>query len=319
MAKASEAPGGASDETTPAPTGAPIGASTPNVRGSGKAEAKAARSSARAEAKAAKASAKAEARARRAQKVGKRKDKPAKKPRQKGDLGRQLRALLTRSIHPRIAIAAMIVGILGGLLTHRGLGAALMAGLALLVTQAVNGIGNDVSDRDSDAKAKRPGKPIAEGIVPAGNASFVALCLAIVAIPLSLTHGTVAGLCLLATLVVGWLYNTRLHATVLSWLPWALTFALVVFFFAYGGPGLGVHGSAPGWLPVLTAAILGVGVHILTSAPGLVADNAGGTRHLPLRLGLKLGASKVLLLGIVLTAIGLIGLIVALSTSGLHG
>ena len=40
------------------------------------------------------------------------------------------------------------------------------------------------------------------------------------------------------------------------------------------------------------AALLGVGVHFLTSLPHLVAAHTTGVRHLPLRIPLKIGAPR---------------------------
>ncbi len=45
--------------------------------------------------------------------------------------------------------------------------------------------------------------------------------------------------------------------------------------------------------------MLGVGVHVLTSLRGLVDDNQAGRRHLPLRLALRVGAPRLLVLTIV--------------------
>ena len=44
--------------------------------------------------------------------------------------------------------------------------------------------------------------------------------------------------------------------------------------------------------------MLGVGVHVLTSLRGLVEDNEAGRRHLPLRLALRVGAPRLLVLTI---------------------
>lgn len=240
-------------------------------------------------------------------------------PKKRGDLGTQLVSLLVRSSHPRLAVVASLTGLVGALLSHRGIGQSLAAAAALLVVWVATGIGNDVADRAGDASAPRPHKPVAEGVVPPGNASFAVICLSVLAVPLSLENGTVAGLCLLATLPVAWLYNPRLHRTLFSWLPWAVTFVLIAFFFAYGGWGLGVHGSAPSWPVIVSTAVLGVGIHLVTSAPGLVADNKTDTRHLPLRLALKVGAGKLMLIGVVISVLGLAGLITGLLTVGLHG
>jgi len=65
-------------------------------------------------------------------------------------------------------------------------------------------------------------------------------------------------------------------------------------------------------LAALLAAALGVGVHLLRSLPGLVQDNTDGLRSLPLRIALRTGATRLLVLAGVLTAaLGVAILIVA--------
>ena len=50
------------------------------------------------------------------------------------------------------------------------------------------------------------------------------------------------------------------------------------------------------------AAALGVGVHFLRALWGLVPDNADGWTYLPLKLGLRIGASRLLWVSTVYTA-----------------
>lgn len=61
------------------------------------------------------------------------------------------------------------------------------------------------------------------------------------------------------------------------------------------------------------AALLGVGIHVLLAVYGLVADHEEGWRTLPVRLGLRLGAGRLLALasawtGAVLLAMALVGI-----------
>ena len=67
----------------------------------------------------------------------------------------------------------------------------------------------------------------------------------------------------------------------------------------------------------LLAALLGVGVHLLVALPGLVADNAEGVRHLPLRLALKLGATRLLLLASTYTGAVVIAMLLVGRSAGL--
>jgi 4-hydroxybenzoate polyprenyltransferase len=229
----------------------------------------------------------------------------------------QLAGVLKAS-HPRQALLSAVVVAGSALASGRPLREALVAGAAVLVVMAILGLVNDVVDRERDTAAGVAGKPIAEGRLPAGNASFVATCLAILAIPLSLQNGSAAAVALLGTLVAGLVYDLRLRRTALSWLPWAVGYGLLPAFLSYGGWGGGVHGSPPTWVMTGLAALLGVGVHFLTSLPHLVADNKTGVRHLPLRIALKIGAPRLLVISGVFTGLVTVGILIAAFAVGLR-
>jgi 4-hydroxybenzoate polyprenyltransferase len=234
---------------------------------------------------------------------------------------RQLPALL-RSAHPRQALAiAVVVGVLVGLSTSETQGSRIawtvfFAAVAVLVAQLIMGLVNDLLDVDLDRASGSDDKPIANGVVPPGNASFAVAVLLLLVIPLSLENGTSAALFLFATLVVGYLHNRWLHRTWLSWVGWAATFALLTWFIALGGWDRGTGGSQPLTWFVLLAAALGVCVHFLTSLPDLVRDNAARVRHLPLRVALHTGATKLLVLSLVATLAVLAGLVVEILSVG---
>ena len=212
----------------------------------------------------------------------------------------QLRSFL-RAVHPRQALALAVVVGLFVYLMGRPAREVLIAAAAVLVAQLVMGLVNDLCDAEADRRSGASGKPVAEGIIPPGNVSYVIAMLILIAIPLSLQNGTLAGLFLLGTLVVGFVHNRWLHRTVLSWVGWSATFALLTYFITYGGWSNEADGSAP--LPnfVILSAALGFLVHFLTSLPDLVDDNKSGTRHLPLRVALKTGAPRLLVVTLVAT------------------
>ena len=229
--------------------------------------------------------------------------RPLKPPPPRSDArpqGRQLPALL-RASHPRQAAAlAAVVGLLVGLTGRPAREVALAAG-AVLVAQLIMGLVNDLLDVDLDKASGTDDKPIATGVLPAGNASFAVAVLLLLVLPLALQNGTSAGLFLLATLAVGYVHNRWLHRTLLSWVGWAATFAMLTWFITLGGWGPDANGTAPyTWFVVLSAA-LGVCVHFLTSLPDLVRDNTARVRHLPLRLALHTGATKLLVVSAVAT------------------
>jgi 4-hydroxybenzoate polyprenyltransferase len=228
----------------------------------------------------------------------------------------QIRSLV-RAAHPRQAAAfAVVVGALVALL-GRPVGEVLVAALAVFVAQLVMGLVNELLDAADDRAAQAPRKPVAEGIVPPGNASFVVAVLLLFVIPLSLQNGTEAGIFLLLTLVVGFVHNRWLHRTALSWVGWSATFALLTYFVTLGGWGKEADGSEPFTSFVVLSAALGFFVHFLTSLPDLVVDNRSGVRHLPLRVALRTGAPRLMGLTVVGTVVVLAALVYKALTIGI--
>jgi 4-hydroxybenzoate polyprenyltransferase len=227
----------------------------------------------------------------------------------------QLRSLL-RAVHPRQALAfAVAVGTLVAL-TGRPLREIALSAATVLVAQLIMGLLNDLLDVDRDRMGGAKNKPIADGLIPPGNASFAIAVLLLLVIPLSLQNGTTAGLFALATLIVGFVHNRWLHTTALSWVGWSATFALLAFFVTYGGWGRDADGTAPLGTFVVLCAVLGLCVHFLTSLPDLVVDNQAGTKHLPLRIALRTGAPRLMVISIVVTVLVLAAIVVTTAQAG---
>ena len=100
-------------------------------------------------------------------------------------------------------------------------------------------------------------------------------------------------------------------------MPWAASFALYPAFLSYGGWGGQDRGAPPEVLVTVLAALLGIGVHFLRALWGLVPDNADGWTYLPLRLGLRVGASRLLWLAATYTVLVLVALAFAGTYVGL--
>ncbi|MCW2820028.1 MAG: hypothetical protein JWR42_2815 [Marmoricola sp.] len=215
---------------------------------------------------------------------------------------------LLRAAHPRQALAfAVVVGLLCALMGRPVREVALSA-LVVLLSQLALGLVDDVCDIDVDRRSGATGKPLADGTADRGNATFLVAALAIVLVPLSLQLGTAAGLFLLGTLVVGLVQDRYLPGTPLSFLGWAATFALLTCFLSYGGWAHEAVGSAPVTTFLVLAAALGVLVHFLTTLPDLVEDNEAGVRSLPLRVALRTGAPRLLVVTAVLTVAAVVAL-----------
>lgn len=225
---------------------------------------------------------------------------------------------LIRCAHPKQAVfLAVVLGVLAAV-DGRPERETLMTAAAVLAVQLSLGLSNDVCDQHHDYRAQTPGKPIASGVLPASRASYWMMVLVLLAVPLAMYSGTAAGLALVATLPIGWVHNRWLHRTAFSWLGWTLTFGLLPAFLSYGGWGKGVHGDPPTYAVTGAAAAVGFCLHFVTTLGDLVEDNKSGARNLPLRLALRIGAPRVLVLTILLTTAAVAGLAVASLTVGLH-
>lgn len=225
--------------------------------------------------------------------------------------------LLLRAAHPRQA-----------LLTAAGMaGAAALTGrpgrevglvlATVLVGQAVLGWHNDLVDRRRDAQRLPSGKPIADGYLEPATAWFALGCAVLLLVPLAVTNGVTAGCFYLASVGIGLMGNVLLRQGWFSWLPWAAAYALYPGFLSYGGWGGETTGNPPQVVMVVLAAALGVGVHFLCALPGLVADHEDGVRHLPLRIALKIGATRLLVVSLAWTAVVLVALLLVGNAVGL--
>lgn len=243
-----------------------------------------------------------------------------KKPRVRRSVRDSTPMLLLLAAHPRL-----------GVVTAAALtGAAALAGrpprevglvlATALVGQAVLGWHNDLVDRTSDAAHERTGKPVADGRLDAGSVWFTLCCAVLLLIPLCVSNGVVAGGCYAASVLIGCLGNVGgavLRRGALSFLPWAVSFALLPPFLSYGGWGGRDAGSPPEPAVVIVAALLGVGVHLFVSAWGLVRDAEDGWTYPPLRLGRRVGASRLIVIGVTWIAVAIVGLLLLGASVGL--
>ncbi len=148
----------------------------------------------------------------------------------------------------------------------------LLVAATILTGQLSIGWSNDVIDARRDIAAGRRDKPIAAGdissrTVAAACAVALALC-----IPLSFANGWRAGLVHLLVVAGGWAYNLGLKRTVLSFVPYAVSFGALPAFLALGLDG---HPLPQPWV-VLAGALLGVGAHFLNVVPDIQDDLDAG-------------------------------------------
>ncbi|MDQ3616069.1 MAG: UbiA family prenyltransferase [Actinomycetota bacterium] len=223
---------------------------------------------------------------------------------------------LVMSSHP-LPTAAMTVALAAAAaLTGRSGAEVVLVALTIATGQLTIGWLNDVVDRRRDAKVGRDDKPVALGEIDPGTVVIAITIAVLLVIPLSIANGTYAGLAHLVAVASAWTYNTVFKKTVLSWLPFAVSFGLLPAFLSYGGLGGGMHGSPPTVAMTVFAAMLGIGIHFLNTLPDLAQDNETEVRHLPLRLALMMGAHRLLPVSVVWTVVAAAGIVVTAVTVG---
>lgn len=226
--------------------------------------------------------------------------------------------LLVRAAHPRLALVSALALAGAAALSGRTTAAVAMVLLTVLTGQAVLGWTNDLVDRRRDTSDERPDKPVAQGTLDPGDVTFALACAVLFVVPLAISHGVVAGLSYLGALVLGVVGTVLLRRGWFSWVTWAASFALYPAFLAYGGFAGDGRDTPPEISVTVLAAVLGVCVHVLVALPGLVLDHENGMRHLPLRIALKVGAARLLWGTVAVTALVLVGLLLAGAQVGLR-
>ena len=225
---------------------------------------------------------------------------------------------LLLSCHPLPAATMTVVLTLGAALSGRSSTACLLVLATALCGQLTVGWINDVVDRDRDRQVGRADKPVARGWIEPRTLIVATACATLLVVPLSFANGTAAGIAHLAAVLSAWMYDLTLKQTVLSWLPYAVSFGLLPAFLSYGGLGLGLHGAPPTLAMTVLAALLGIGIHFLNVLPDLAEDERTGVRHLPLRIASRIGAPRLLRISAGYTGIVAVGMLVAAFTVGLR-
>ncbi len=218
---------------------------------------------------------------------------------------------LLRASHPGESLVIAGGVTLGAVLVGRPLREVALVLATVLLGRLTAGWLNDAADRRRDAAAGRQDKPVALGWVDGGTVTFTVACATCVLVPLSISNGTVAGVAHLLSVLAAWTYCTRIKTTRLSFVPWAISFALLPAFLSYGGWGGGVHGGPPTVLMTVLAGLLGIGFHVILALQDLVGDNRIGLRTFPLMIALKIGAAKLLVLSGAWTVAVLGGIVAA--------
>ena len=193
---------------------------------------------------------------------------------------------------PSLAVTALATSVAAA--AGRSAGGCVLVAAAVLTGQLSIGWLNDLLDREHDRAAGRRDKPLATGEVSPRQVATACALAVTACVPLSFASGWRAGLAHVVAVAGGWAYDLGLKRTVLSWLPYAVSFGLLAAFITLGLPG---HPAPPWWL-VAGSALLGTGAHFLNVVPDVDDDLAAGIRGLPQRIG----AARSAVVGAVLLA-----------------
>lgn len=154
-------------------------------------------------------------------------------------------------------------------------------GAAVLSGQLTVGWHNDWLDAERDAAAGRGDKPLALGALSRHTVGVSALIAGAATLPLSLLSGPKAGSAHIIAVGSALAYNAGVKATPASFVPYAVSFPLLVTFVSWGGHPY----RPPPWWALVGAGLLGTGAHLANAAPDIVEDTAAGVLGLPQRLG----------------------------------
>lgn len=198
---------------------------------------------------------------------------------------------LALSTHPGPTVAVTVVAAV--LATGLGLEPwriALVAGV-ILANQVSVGLSNDWLDAGRDAAVGRLDKPVARDFISVGAVRTAAIVTAALSVGLSLPLGWGAATAHAVFLASAWSYNLWLKRTVLSVLPFVVSFGLLPAVATLAMPQ--PHWAEPWALGA--GALLGVSAHFANVLPDLDDDRQTGIAGLPHRLGTR--ASGVTIAG----------------------
>jgi 4-hydroxybenzoate polyprenyltransferase len=195
--------------------------------------------------------------------------------------GTRLRAYLAATHFPQ-ALAMVLLMTVGTAVCGGSWSSVALVFLASAAGQATVGWTNDVHDAAADHAAGRSNKPTVRGELRPDDLRVPILVSATLTIPLSfVAAGWIGGTTHIAAVASALAYNFFLARTVWSWVPYAVSFALMPVFIA--------QASSPTLWPTvpvtLLSVLVGVTAHLLNAIPDIDIDRDTGWGGLAVSLG----------------------------------
>jgi 4-hydroxybenzoate polyprenyltransferase len=218
--------------------------------------------------------------------------------------GRRLRAYLAATHFPQ-ALAMVLLMTISTAVCGGSWSSVALVFVASAAGQATVGWTNDMHDAVADHAAGRANKPTVRGELRPDDLRLAILASATLTIPLSFAAaGWVGGTAHIAAVASALAYNLFLARTVWSWLPYAVSFALMPLFVA--------HASSPTLWPtspvVALSVVIGITAHLLNAIPDIDIDCEIGWGGLAVSLGKK--RSTVLVVALIIVGAACLGVVV---------
>jgi 4-hydroxybenzoate polyprenyltransferase len=218
--------------------------------------------------------------------------------------GTRLRAYLAATHFPQ-ALAMVLLMTIATAVCGGSWSSVALVFLASAAGQATIGWTNDAHDAAADRAAGRSNKPTVRGELRPDDLRVPILVSATLAIPLSfVAAGWIGGAAHITAVASALAYNFFLARTVWSWVPYAVSFALMPVFIAQAS-SLTVWPTVP---VTLLSVLVGVTAHLLNAIPDIDIDRDTGWGGLAVSLGKRW--SMILAAVLVLAAAVCLGVVI---------
>lgn len=169
--------------------------------------------------------------------------------------------------------------------------------IATAAGQASIGWVNDYIDSKTDKANQRTNKPLVSNSLERVNLKLPILISLLVSVPSSfLAGGWLGGLANILAIASAQLYNLYLSRTVWSWLPYALSFGLLMVFVTQSSS----TNLWPSWQLVLIASCVGIIAHIFNALPDMQMDKSSDLGGFVVWLGRAKAFMVIAILAIVI-------------------